>query len=95
MTLRAPAKWAAETAAMSRGTGVRGSTTTNGKPRARSAVSCSPGSGGKITIAPSVPGRDGSDGSKVACWAAVPASSTTARPCSARVSATEETISPK
>ena len=93
--LRAPAKCAAETAAMSRGTGVRGSTTTSGNPRARSAASCSPGSGGRITIAPATPGRDGSDGSTLACWAAVPASSSTARPCSARVSATAETISPK
>ena len=93
--LRAPAKCAAETAAMSRVGGVRGSTTTNGNPRARSAASCTLGSGGKITIAPAIPGRDGSDGSTVACWAAVPASSTAARPCSARVSAMEETISPK
>ena len=93
--LRAPAKCAAETAAMSRGTGVRGSTTTKGNREACSATSCSLGSGGKITIAPAMPGRDGSDGRTVPRCSAVPASSTTARPCSARVSAMEETISPK
>ena len=93
--LRAPATCAAETAAMSRGGGVRGSTTTKGNPRARSAASCSLGSGGRITMAAAMPGRDGSDGSTAARCSAVPASSITARPCSARVSATADTISPK
>ena len=93
--LRAPAKCAADTAAMSRGIGARGSTTTKGNPRARRSTSCSLGSGGSTMIAPPMPGRDASAGRTSARCAASPALSSTGLPCSSSVSAMDETIRPK
>ncbi len=95
MTLRAAVRLAAETEAMSRGSGVRGSTTTNGKSCARSASSSFSGSGGTISTAPAMPGSPGRPASTWMSRAASPALSTSRRPCRSSVSAIEETITPK
>lgn len=95
LTLRAPVRLAADTEAMSRGSGVRGSTTTNGKSRSRSDSSSFSGSGGTISTAPAIPGSLGSPASTWMSRAESPALSTSRLPCRSSVSAIEETITPK